>query len=87
MIEIERTHFQGGEPNDCIPLLIQLMESLNNPIFRNVKFWFNIIFEGYITEIVVETIKKISEVEREFFERPRGKYLKSIKLWIKLLVC
>ena len=43
--------------------------------------------EGYITEFVVDTTKYYSEAEREFFNRPRGRFLISLQLSIKVLVC
>ena len=40
----------------------------------------------YSTEISFDTIKLYSEVEMEFFQGPRVRYLKALKLWIKMLV-
>ena len=45
------------------------------------------ILEGYITEFAVETTKSYNEVEREFFNGPRGRFLLSLQLSIKMLVC
>ena len=52
-----------------------------------VEFWVDSILEGYITEIVVDRKKSYNEVERKFFQGHRGHYLKSLKFWIKMLVC
>ena len=45
------------------------------------------ILEGYITEVVVDTTKSYDEAEREFFNGPRGRFLLSLQLSIKMLVC
>ena len=67
--------------------MIQWLKRVINPILRDIDFWVDIIMEGYITEIVVDHIRSYSKTEREFFQEPRGRYLKSLKLWIKMLVC
>ena len=43
--------------------------------------------EGYITEFVVDTNKAYNEAEREFFNGPQGRFLLSLQLSIKMLVC
>ena len=63
------------------------MEKVNNPISRDVDFWFDRILEGYITEIENDTIRSYNETLRQFFQGLRGHYLNSLKLWIKILVC
>ena len=63
------------------------MEKVSNLISRDVDFWFNRILEGYITEIAIDTIRSYSETVRQFFKGLRGRYLNSLKLWIKMLVC
>ena len=35
----------------------------------------------------MDTIKSYSEAEREIFQGPKDRYLKSLKQWIKMLVC
>ena len=45
------------------------------------------ILEGYITKFIVDTNKYYSEAGREFFNRPRGRFLLSLQLFIKMLVC
>ena len=86
-LEFQKKKIQGGEPRGWTPQLIRRLESVNNPISRAVDFWVESILEGYITEMAVDSINSYSEVEREFFRGPQGRYLKSLKLWIKILVC
>ena len=45
------------------------------------------ILEGYNTDFVVYTIKSYRDMEREFFHGPRGRFLLSLQLWIKMLIC
>ena len=45
------------------------------------------ILEGYITEFGVDTTKSYSEAEREFFNGLRGRFLLSLQLSIKMLIC
>ena len=49
--------------------------------------WLDNILDGYITEFVVKTVKLYSDVEREFFKGPRGRFLLSLQLWIKMFIC
>ena len=52
-----------------------------------MDLWVDIILEGYITKITMDVIKSYSEVKREFFWGPIGRYKNSLKPWIKILVC
>ena len=53
----------------------------------DVSLGFNFhILEGYIIEFVVDTIRSYSDVEREFFKGPRGRFLLSLQLCIKMLI-
>ena len=42
--------------------------------------------EGYITEFTIDTVKYYSATEREFFKGPRGRFLLSFQLSIKMLI-
>jgi len=52
-----------------------------------VEFWLNSLLEGFVTEFAVDMLKAYSEVERLFFKGYRAKYLNSLSLWIKMLLC
>ena len=45
------------------------------------------ILEGYITEFAVDSTKSYNKEEMEFFNGPRGRFLLSLQLSIKMLVC
>ena len=66
--------------------LVHEITSVSNTIYRVVHFWVDSILQGYITELVVETITSYSEAERNFFQGPQRRYLLSINTRIKMLV-
>ena len=45
------------------------------------------ILEGYIIDLIVNTNKSYSEVERAFFNELKGRFLLSLQLFIKMLIC
>ena len=67
--------------------MIQHLKEVDNKASRVVKVCLDNILEGYITEFVVDTIKYYSDVEREFFKGPRSRFLLSLQLWIKMIIC
>ena len=66
---------------------INYLKSVSNSISRAMDYWFDSIIGGYITEFAVDTVKYYSAAERELFKGPSGKYLNSLKLWTKILLC
>ena len=66
---------------------IQRLKNTHNSISRAVDFWLNSLLEGFVTEFAVGTLKAYSEAGRLFFEVYSGKYLNSLNLWIKMLLC
>jgi len=54
---------------------------------HNVDHWLDRIIGGFVTEFAVDTSINYSEAEHRFFKGPRGKYLKSLNTWIKMLLC
>jgi len=51
-----------------------------------VDYWIDSILGGYVIEFEINTSTNYSEVEHRFFKGPRGKYLKSLKTYIKMLL-
>ena len=82
-----QTNFQRREAVEWSDQLVHEVTSVSSTISRAVNFWVDSILQGYITEFAVDTITSYSEVERNFFQGPRGRYLKSLKTWIKMFVC
>lgn len=71
-------------PREWTPELFRHLKEIGNPISHVVDFWMDSILRGYITKFVVDYTKSYSATEREFFNRPRAKYLKELKVWIKM---
>ena len=69
------------------PELVRHLEGSKNKIIRVGDYWIDSILGGFITEFVIDTSVSYSEDERQFFKGPRDKYLKSLKTWIKMLLC
>ena len=69
------------------PELIQALQETSNKASQAVEVWLDSILEGYITKFVVDTNKYFSKAEREFFSGPRGRFLLSLQVSIKQLVC
>lgn len=82
-----KTSSHSDRPAEWNLEVIQRLKKTNNSISRAVDFWLNNLLEGFITEFVVDTLKAYNEAERVFFKGYRGKYLNSLNLWIKMLLC
>ena len=86
ILATRQTNFQRRQTVEWSDQLVRKISSVSNPISRVVDFWVNNIFQGYIIEFAVDTITSSSEVERNFFQGPRRRYLLSINTWIKMLI-
>ena len=62
-------------------------EKCKQPMSRDIYFLVDRIMQGYITKFDVDTITSHSEEERKCFQGPYGRYLLSLKSWIKMVVC
>ena len=62
------------------------MQEVDNKAARVVEVCIDSILEGYIIEFTVDTVKSYSDAERELFNRPRGRFLSSLQLSIKMLI-
>ena len=83
----KKINFQGGESTSWTPELIQELQETNDRELWAVEVWLDSILEGYITEFAVDTKNSFIEAKREFFSGPRGRFLLSLQLSIKQLVC
>jgi hypothetical protein len=45
------------------------------------------VLKGYITEFAINCTQLYSVAERELFKVIRGRYLKSLYNWVKMLLC
>ena len=55
-LETQQNNFQGGEPKEWTPFLIEWLKRISNVVSRVGDFWVDSIIEEYITEFVVDTI-------------------------------
>ena len=67
--------------------MIQKFQEVHNRASRAIEFWIENILEGYITEFMVNIVKYYSDAKRDFFKGPRGRFLLSFQLSIKMLIC
>ena len=85
LIEI-RTNFEEDQFPDWTPTRINILKRVNNEISQDVDFWTTRTLEAFVTEFAIDTSTSFSEAERQFFKGPRGKYLNSFSLRIKMLL-
>jgi len=69
------------------PELVRRLEASEDKITLIVDHWLDRIIGGFITEFAVDTSVSYSEAERRFLKGPRGKYVKFLNTWIKMLLC
>ena len=81
------TSTHSDKPTEWTPKVIQRLEWTDNFVSRAVDFSLNSLLEGFVTMFVVDMLKAYNEVEMYFFKGYRGKYLNSLSLWIKMLLC
>ena len=80
-----KKNFKEDPLPDWTPERIKPLKSVNNEISRAVDFWTTRTLEAYVTEFAIDTQTSFSEAERRFFKGPRGKYLNSLNLRLKIL--
>jgi len=69
------------------PKLVRRLEATEDKITCVLDHWLDRIIGGFITEFVVDTSVSYSEAKRCFLKGLRGKYVKSLNTWIKMLLC
>ena len=81
-----KKNWKEDQSSNWTPERIKPMKSVNNEVSRAVDFWTTRTLEAYMTEFSIDTQTSFSEAERIFFKGPRGKYLNSLSLRIKMLL-
>ena len=66
---------------------IQRLERTCNSISRAIDYWMNSLLEVFVTEFAMDMLKAYSETKQYFFKGYQGKYLRSLSLCIKMLLC
>ena len=67
--------------------LVKHLEGSKNKVVKAIDYQIDSIVGGFITEFVIDTYASYSESEPQFFKGPISKYMKSLKTWIKILLC
>ena len=81
-----RTNFQNRRIHAWTPARVNLVKNVNNEVSHAVDFWTTRTLEAFVTEFAIDTSTSFSEAERQFFTGPRGKFLNSLSLKIKILL-
>ena len=74
-------------PTVWTPDLVRRLEASEENSVCGVDHWLDRIIGGFITEFTIDTFVSFSKVERHFLKGPRGKYIKSLNTWIKMILC
>ena len=69
------------------PELVCILEASEDKITHVVDHWLDHIIGVFITEFAVDTSVSYSEAKQCFLQGPRGKYVKSLNTWLKILLC
>lgn len=67
--------------------LVRRLEASEDNLTREMDHWLDRIIGGFITKFVIDTTMSYIEAERCFLKGPRGKYIKSLNNWIKMILC
>jgi hypothetical protein len=62
------------------------IERVNNNFTHAVGFWLDNIIAEFITEFAVDTAKSYTSTEKSFLKGPRGRYIRSLYMSIKILL-
>ena len=67
--------------------LVCRVEASEDKIIQSMDHWLDWIIGGFITKFAVDTTVSYSEAEKHFLKGSRGKYIKYLNTWIKMLLC
>lgn len=63
------------------------LEASEDKIEHAINHWLNQVIGGFVAEFAANTSVSYSEAERRFFKGLRGKYLRYLNTWIKMVLC
>ena len=67
--------------------LIWQLEKNDNTITRTIDHWVDSVIGVFVTELAIDQFVSYSKVEQRFFKGFQGKFLKTLSLLIKILLC
>jgi hypothetical protein len=62
------------------------LERVNNEFMHAVDFWLDKIIVGFITKFTFDTVNSYTVVEKDFLMGPRGRYIRSLYMSVKILL-
>ena len=80
-------YIRSDRPVQWNQAAVQRLKNTNNVVSRAVDFWLTNLLSGFIIEFAIDTLKAYIEAEHQFFKGYQGKFLNSLNLWIKMLLC
>ena len=69
------------------PELVQRLEAFEDKIMHAIDHCLDQVIGGFVTEFTVDILVSYDEAERRFLKGPRGKYVRSLNILIKMLLC
>ena len=69
------------------PELVHRLEASKDKIMHAMDHWLDQIIGGFIIGFAVDTSVSYNKAKRRFLKGPRGKYVKYLNTWIKMLLC
>ena len=86
MVEFQKC-WKDERVTQWTPELIQQLEKADNTITHTVDHWVDSVLGGFVTEFAIDQFMFYSEAEQSFFKEFRDKFLKTLPLLIKILLC
>lgn len=67
--------------------MIQKIKTISNRVSHTIELWLDNVLGGYVTKCSIDFTHSYSAAEIEFFKESHGRYLKSMYMLIKMLLC
>ena len=86
LVEFQKT-WKDEQVTQWTPELIQQLENADNTITHTIDHWVDNVLGGFVKEFSIDQFVSYSEAERRLFKGFRGKFMKTLPLLIKILLC
>lgn len=78
--------YMHDRPRKWMSEEVHQLEMVRNKISRTIDFWFESVIEGYIVEFAIKSTVYFTIAKRKFLKVPRGIFISSFSLLIKMLL-
>jgi hypothetical protein len=78
--------YRNTVPRNWTPELVRQLNYVSINTSHAIAFGLDKILGGYITKVAVDCTQSYSVAERDFFEGPCRRFMKSLGMWIKMLL-